>query len=126
MSNIININFIKRSARLLAEENLLEHKDIIRTARDIELMQKIMDDFAPIEKQSTPRSACAYLFSRKLFSGSDRDAIQDILGRRVESDIKKLNEYIHSDRGYIKDLMEEEAEIKIHNYETKARQQAQS
>ncbi len=122
MSDIVNINFIKRSARLLAEENLLEHKDIIRTARDIELMQKIMDDFAPIEKQPMPRSACAFLFSRKLFSGADRDAIQDILGRRVESDIKKLNEYIHSDRAYIKDLMEEETEIKIENYETKARQ----
>ena len=121
MRDIIDINFIKRSARLLAEDNLLEHKDIIRTARDIELMQKIMDDFAPTEKRGIPKD----VFARTLFRGADRDAIQDILGRRVESDIEKLNEYIHSDEGgrlYVKDLMEEEKELKIHNYVTKARQ----
>lgn len=120
MSDIININFIKRSARLLAEENLLEHKDIIRTARDIELMQKLMDDFAPIEKQRMPRD----IFARKIFTGTDRTAIQDILGRRIDSDIKKLSEYIHSDRAYIRDLMEEETELDIENYKTKARQKA--
>ena len=118
MSDIININFIKRSARLLAEENLLEHKAIIRTARDIEVMQKLIDDFAPIEKRRMSND----VFAREIFNSNDRKAIQDILGNRIDSDIKKLNEYIRSDRAYIRDLMEAETELDIENYKTKARQ----
>ena len=133
MSNIIDSNSIDpnfdfdkdvlnatKSARILAEERMLEHKGIVRTARDIERLKKLMDDFAPI----VPGRMSNDIFARKIFTGNDRNAIQKILGKRIHSDIKKLNEYIHSDRAYNRDLMEEETELKIENYKTKARQKA--
>ncbi len=77
-----------------------------------------MDDFAPI----VPNRMSRDIFARQIFTNTDRTAIQKILGKRIHSDIKKLNEYIHSDRAYIRDLMQEETELKIENYKTKARQ----
>ena len=101
MSDIIDINNIIRSARLLAEENMLEHKGIVRTARDVERMQKLMDDFAPSEEYRIPKD----VFARQIFTGKDRTAMQGILGERIDSDIKKLNDYVHSDLSLVKDLV---------------------
>ena len=114
MSNIIDSNNIDpnfdfdkdvlnatREARLLAEERMLEHKGIVRTSRDIERLKKLMDDFAPI----VPRRMSKDVFAREIFTGNDRSAIQKILGKRINSDIKKLNKYIHSDLALVKDLV---------------------
>ena len=98
--NKVELDRVIDEARFCVEVQMDEPVNIRQMTRDVERLVKFLDDFCSYPTLSDLREpkhalGCAY---RQRFNRGDSDALREIIGARIEKDVKKLEAYtkLHS------------------------------